>query len=505
MASIFETMTTLHVEEFTGKVTVKKEHVAKTIFFRKGVPVYVDSNVRSETLGQLLLGRGKLTPEQYRTILEQMEKTGRRQGELLVELGYLSAFEVYEALGAQVVVKFENVFMLDGADVSVEKGEEHLAGVIETPIDFFRTYLNFFQDWITEAAPSKYPTDKALKINPRGQSYLAGRSLQGRELKIVRLLDGRKTTSQILDSQPGEESFVFAMIEALNTMNFIDFEDPLPQKFQRTRAEVTAEKVVETEEVSAPAARVVDLTEPAAPKHSSPLYKLALQMDQPFPKLLRLHPQANRFQLKKSYEDLVREYHLDNISETYEGEEKQLADGILDRLTLAFTVLSDDKRRQEYLEGVERKEAQKEPSPKIKAEVALQKAHLFIARKKFDDAEVEIRKAIGLDPQEGSYHVDLAELSMTRATANKEPLPYSVENEILLALKLNSKNARAFFEMGVYHKLKNSPDKARTAFLKVLEIKPNDERASTELRLILKRMEGKKSDLSLRNLFKKKK
>jgi tetratricopeptide (TPR) repeat protein len=505
VASLIETLTSLHVDEFTGKITVQKEQVTKIIYFRKGTPVFVESNVRSETLGQLLLEKGKIDEERYRTILERMESTGRRQGEIIVELGFLSAFEVYEALKSQVHVKFENTFMLEGAEIVAEEGEQFLIGITDTPVDFFRAYLDFFQDWVTEPDLGRFPPDKALSLSAKGRNYLSGRSLHGKELKVVRLLNGRQTLHQILESSPGEETPAFAIVEGLNVMKFIDLVDPLPQRFQRSAAEITSEKALPKEETTTPGARVVDLTEPASPKKGSPIYTLALQLDQPYPKLLQLPAQANRFQVKKAFDEMVRQYHLDAIPETYKGEEQKLAEAALNRLTLAFTVFSDDKRRHEYLQALGRHEAPKEPAPKVKAEVALQKAHLFIAKKKFDEAEAEIRKAIELDPEESTYHVDLAELLMARATSQKGPLPNIVETELRLALKLNSADARAFFQIGVFFKVQDDLEKARNAFQKVLEIRPNDNKANTELRLINKRLESRKSEISLLNLFKKKK
>jgi tetratricopeptide (TPR) repeat protein len=505
VASLIETLTSLHVEEFSGKITVQKDHIHKTIYFRKGTPIFVDSNVRSETLGQLLLERGKISETQYQAALERMEASGRRQGEVIVELGFLSAFEVYEALRSQVHVKFENTFMLEGAEIVAEEGEQFLIGITDTPVDFFRAYLDFFQDWVTEPDLGRFPSDKALSLNAKGQKYLSGRSLHGKELKVVRLLNGRQTLPQVLESSPGEETPAFAIVEALNMMKFLDLIDPLPQRFQRSAAEITSERALPKEESTTPGARVVDLTEPASPKKGSPIYTLALQLDQPYPKLLHLPAQANRFQAKKAFDELVRQYHLDAIPETYKDEELKLAEAALNRLTLAFTVFSDDKRRHEYLQALGRHEAPTEPAPKVKAEVALQKAHLFIAKKKFEEAEAEIRKAIELDPEESTYHVDLAELIMTRATSRKEPLPNTAETELRLALKLNSTDARAFFQMGVFFMVQADLEKARNAFQKVLEIRPSDNKANTELRLINKRLESRKSEINLRNLFKKKK
>ena len=50
-------------EKLSGTITIKQGKMAKVIFFYKGHPVFAQSNLRRETLGQMLVRMGKLTAE----------------------------------------------------------------------------------------------------------------------------------------------------------------------------------------------------------------------------------------------------------------------------------------------------------------------------------------------------------------------------------------------------------------------------------------------------------
>ena len=71
----------------TGTLYLLREETKKVVFFEKGTPVFVRSNVQSECLGQRLATDGLITQEQCDQTLEAIRRTGKKQGELLVEMG----------------------------------------------------------------------------------------------------------------------------------------------------------------------------------------------------------------------------------------------------------------------------------------------------------------------------------------------------------------------------------------------------------------------------------
>jgi two-component system, OmpR family, response regulator len=50
-------------EKLSGTITIKQGKMAKVIFFYKGYPVFAQSNLRRETLGQMLVRMGKISAE----------------------------------------------------------------------------------------------------------------------------------------------------------------------------------------------------------------------------------------------------------------------------------------------------------------------------------------------------------------------------------------------------------------------------------------------------------
>jgi tetratricopeptide (TPR) repeat protein/CheY-like chemotaxis protein len=99
----------------SGVLEVRAEGVCTRIALRAGAPVFAEGGALRETLGRMLLRRGALSEADYLRVIERMterlmESETTRMGEVLVELGLLSAGEVFEALSAQVREKIVSCF-----------------------------------------------------------------------------------------------------------------------------------------------------------------------------------------------------------------------------------------------------------------------------------------------------------------------------------------------------------------------------------------------------------
>jgi DNA-binding response OmpR family regulator/tetratricopeptide (TPR) repeat protein len=99
----------------TGVLEVQSEALRTRIFLREGAVVSAEGGSLRETLGRMLLRHGTLSEVEYTRVIERMtEKVianeHQRMGEVLVELGLLSAEEVHQALRAQVLEKVAACF-----------------------------------------------------------------------------------------------------------------------------------------------------------------------------------------------------------------------------------------------------------------------------------------------------------------------------------------------------------------------------------------------------------
>ena len=91
----------------TGYISLSRDKVYKRIFLVQGQPVFVHSNLRNETLGQILVGRGRLTRAQHQQALGLMNERGIKYGEALVQQGQMTQREVTELLSSQARYKIE--------------------------------------------------------------------------------------------------------------------------------------------------------------------------------------------------------------------------------------------------------------------------------------------------------------------------------------------------------------------------------------------------------------
>jgi curved DNA-binding protein CbpA len=84
-----------------GELTVHQAGGDSRLFFRDGVPVGAQTFAGFHPLGQLLLAQGEIDIETLGRSLAEMARTGRRQGEVLVEMGAVRQEVVDRALEAQ--------------------------------------------------------------------------------------------------------------------------------------------------------------------------------------------------------------------------------------------------------------------------------------------------------------------------------------------------------------------------------------------------------------------
>lgn len=99
--------------KLTGNLYLLSEETKKVVFFEEGQPTFVRSNVLSECLGQVLAQEGLITSEQCEQTLEAIRRTGKKQGELLVEMGILSEGNLRYGLEAQLRTKLYEIFGWD--------------------------------------------------------------------------------------------------------------------------------------------------------------------------------------------------------------------------------------------------------------------------------------------------------------------------------------------------------------------------------------------------------
>lgn len=94
----------------TGRLHLENGSKRKEIYWRRGRPEYVTSNLRSELLGEYLVSRRFITRTKLNQALSTLSDHGGRLGDALVHLGLLTPHDLFSALSAQVKAKLLEIF-----------------------------------------------------------------------------------------------------------------------------------------------------------------------------------------------------------------------------------------------------------------------------------------------------------------------------------------------------------------------------------------------------------
>jgi two-component system OmpR family response regulator len=103
-------ITAFYLAQQTGELTVQRGKVKKSICFEKGRPVFAISNLVTDRFGPFLVRIGKVTQGQFDLCSAAAEKTGRRTGDVLVEMGLLKDTEKLYYVAQQVKAIVYSVF-----------------------------------------------------------------------------------------------------------------------------------------------------------------------------------------------------------------------------------------------------------------------------------------------------------------------------------------------------------------------------------------------------------
>jgi len=194
----------LHRERFSGHVTFSRDGTEKVVYLEEGRPVFASSNQERDRLGELLFREGKITAERLAEARERVAQSGRRMGEILVELGHLKRRELLPAVRRHVEDIVYSVFSWDAGRYSVSTDEgaadekirlhAHPTAVVmegvRRKMDVERLRLRLGPRE-TVLAPGKPGTNEEML------DALSEADLLPEERRIVELFDGRRSLGDV--------------------------------------------------------------------------------------------------------------------------------------------------------------------------------------------------------------------------------------------------------------------------------------------------------------------
>ena len=114
----------------SGRMHLDLGSKRKEIYWRRGRPEYVTSNLRSELLGEYLVDRRLVSRARLNEALSELSNHGGRLGDALVHLNLLTPHDLFNALSSQVKAKLLEIFSWSTGHYEFYRGELTTAQIV---------------------------------------------------------------------------------------------------------------------------------------------------------------------------------------------------------------------------------------------------------------------------------------------------------------------------------------------------------------------------------------
>jgi CheY-like chemotaxis protein len=445
----------------------------KFLQIRDGYATTVRSNAVSECLGNFLVRTGRISADAKAESLSQLGD-GRRQGEILVSMDALSEEKMSEALREQADEKLFEIFAWSDGEFffefggSLQKGNGLprrspanliLRGVrTRFPIDSIDAFLHEKRKRLVEPGESPFYRFQEVALDADQRRWLAG-------------LDGTQRVSDFLHEDEELRRTLYALLTAglLELRRGEGGRRPTPSPRSLPEQLAVAELEVDEEEKRTELAALAE----------------RFAGSDPF-QILEVDKTSSEEEVRVAYDRLAERTHPDHVASSSEAV-RRLAEQVFRRVADAYEILSDPRRRQEYMLDRQREaraEVERDESRRaLEGEMEFQKGETALGQRNFQTALHHFGQALELYPEDGEYH---AHYGWTLHMLHPDSLQIAEEaiEHVKRGIKLARDREKPYLFMGRLCKATGRPEAAEKMFGRAVRIQPECVDALRELRLI---------------------
>lgn len=472
----------LRSERKTGVLTLKRNDLNKSFFIQEGDIVFAASLYADDRLGEMLLKTGKINFKQYEISVDLLKKTGKRQGTILVEQGFITPKDLFEGVVAQVREIVLSAFTWVEGDYEFIEGPLPSEEVVTLQIstgDIILDGIKRIQDW-NRLILDLPPLGSVLHLSTDPRSLFQSVNLSTGERDLLRLVNGERTLRDVLSESSMPSMDCAKVLYFFITAGILQ---PALQETGKTE-EVSKQDIKGMEETSRTQAVEEEALKQAffdAEKEETvqKIREAYLQMEhQNYYEILKVAPTAGRDEIKKAYFRLAKEYHPDRHFEAEMGQVKKELEALFVRITQAYDTLLLEKKRTAYdaeLASGRQNQKQSEPTHRdffARGQAALQKGDLR-------DACYYFQAAIDKMPERIDKAIYYLRYGKTMA---RIPGKLRDAAEILRkGMALDPNETEFYVELGLIYSKTGLTQKAITSFSEALKRDPNNKIAKAEI------------------------
>lgn len=303
--SVAELFLELYTQAATGVLRLKKLNAIKNIYFQMGKPIFATSNQKEDRMGSILYKQGVINRSQLEFAIEEIKRTGKKFGTVLVENGIITPEQLVQAVISQVEEIMLSVFVWEDGEYLFS--DEYPSEEEVITLDMSAAQLIF------KGVKTRYPLQMVKRILGSTRKVLAftrNPSYKFQELeftpeeeKVIKNIDGRKTIAEIQQSSGIDEEICYRLLAALLILRTVEVvgEKTIEEEFGEE--ELPEEAIVGSEDIVEQGTEEEDLLSgiqdvlKEVPKEKTPPPK-----PQPQPGIQKRDPQLARKYYEKGKE-----------------------------------------------------------------------------------------------------------------------------------------------------------------------------------------------------------
>jgi two-component system OmpR family response regulator len=218
-----ELITAFYLAQQTGELTLQKGKVKKTIFFEKGHPCFAISNLLADRFGPFLVRVGKISTAQLELCQAAADKTGKRTGDVLAEMGLLKETEKLYYVAQQVKAIVYSVFGWEEGEYRLHFADKAAEESIK--IDLHPANL------ITRGVKKLYKPERLYRLlspedrlipSPQPAYGLHEVELERWEAELLPRVDGTRTMAELNHLAQRPEHAVYGFLYGLVALKILD-------------------------------------------------------------------------------------------------------------------------------------------------------------------------------------------------------------------------------------------------------------------------------------------
>ena len=476
----------LHGLRASGVLALESGKKKKQLQLRDGIPVAVRSNLVQETLGQLLLASGKITPDVLHESLRRSQRGEGLIGKILVAMHMLDEEDLATALLRQAAEKLLEVFAWETGHSQFHPGTR-LKGTANT-LALKRSPASLVLEGVRTRTPlaaiDRYLAERAEQLVLPGESAFYRYQeveLSVAERTLLERLDGRQRLGAL--ARGGEP--LRRTLYVLCVLELVDLRGSVPP--DRRREDSLPPRPAEMKPQHVPAeddALRSELTAMAERMRNADAFGV-----------LEVERSVGDTEIRTAYADLAKRTHPDRFVSASSAVH-QMAEEVFGLVSAAYESIADNESRLGYLrdESSRRRLQQEidEGQRAVRAEREFQKGEAALRARRPDQALVHFQNAVESYPEEGEYHAALGYALHLTAPSNPITLKKAYAH-IQQGRKLAPDRAKPYLYLGRLSLAEGRAEVAEKLLARAVQLDPDGLEALRELRLINMRREKSKT------------